>query len=98
MNLAYTDRITVDTSGVLITRGETAGSGVIPNDIEIRAIAIKPETSTDVYWIKGTHADANWVKESSVFSLEGLASDSWNMFYVKSNSGSIVMNLHVKGR
>lgn len=99
MKLAFTDAITIDTSATLIQIGDTAGSGVIPNDVTPRAISVQPEDVSNDYYIRGIHNDSNWVKISNgqAFAMEGLTDETRYIMYVKSSTGSITLNIFVKG-
>jgi hypothetical protein len=104
MNLSYTSSFSVDTNGVIIKKDSTPDNGVIPNSISVRAINIIPDKVAGAfpdYWVRGIHEDSEWVKVDKgtpSYSIEGLGDDSSLYFYVKSDSGSITMNLHVKGQ
>ncbi len=104
MNIAYTSSFSVDTTGLIIKKGSTPDNGVIPNTISVRAINIIPTKVDDAfpaYHVRGLHVDSEWIKIDSstpAYIVEGL-SDSANLyFYIKSDSGTITMNLHVKGQ
>lgn len=104
MNLAFTDSFSVDTNEILIQRGSSAGNGVIPHEIIVRAISIVPSKEDNEYpsyYIKGIHSDSNWVEMESgtpVFVLEGLDDSTTMFFYVRSASGTITLNLFIKGK
>ncbi|MFX1253951.1 MAG: hypothetical protein ACFFCZ_20230 [Promethearchaeota archaeon] len=103
MNLAFTDSFSVGTGGTLIQRGSTAGNGVIPQTIRIRAIEIIPDIvgeSFPDYYVRGIHDSSNWIKVDGkypAYTFEGLSDSTTMYLYVKSASGTITMNLHVKG-
>lgn len=103
MNLSYTDSFSLTTTEKLIQKGDTPGDGVIPNSISVRAISVVPTKSTTfpAYWVKGIHTSSDWVKidgDTPIYSISGLSDGTNLYFYIKSDSGSITMNLHVKGQ
>lgn len=96
----YTKTVTVGTDAVYIQKNsDSTVNGAIPYNMALKAVAIVPNDSTDTYYIKGFHEDADWVLigAGQKFEWEGLSADMWDVFQVKSASGTITMNLFVKG-
>lgn len=95
----YTNEISVDTNGVLIEKAQSAANGKIPSDLAILAVSIEPQESADAYYIKGCHSEADWIlqKAGQIYTIEGLDASVWRLFYVKSTTGTITMNLSIKG-
>lgn len=96
----YTKTVTVGTDAVYIQKNsDSSVNGAIPSDMALRGVEIIPNVGTDTYYVKGFHSDAGWVLVAAgqKFEFEGLSSDMWDVFQVKSASGTITMNLYVKG-
>ena len=103
MSLKYTDSFSVDTTGVKVNKGASPGNGVIPDSISIKAVTIVPDKSGDsfpTYYLKGIDSNSDWVKvdpDTPSFTIEGLGSNTDDLFYIKADSGTITVNLYVKG-
>ena len=92
-----------DSTGVVIKKGTTPGNGVIPNNINVNTITLIPDDTDGTYptyWMKGVHSESAWSKVNNEFPeciIKGLASSTTIYCYLKADSGSITMNLFVKG-
>jgi len=97
----YTKTVSVGTDAVYIQKNETAGvNGAIPSDMGVQQVSIIPNDSSKTYYIKGFHTSADWILigAGQKFEVLGLSQDTWDFFQVKSASGTITMNLYVKGQ
>lgn len=99
MNLQYTSRFTLTTAEIEIKTGDTPGDGTIPSDFRIGDLQICPDlvgVTYPAYWVCGLHGDAEWAKvESGPFWIDGPLAN--RVLKIKSDSGSITMNLWVRG-
>lgn len=94
----FTQQMTVDTDGTTIQRSDDETDGCIPLDIDIKSVSVIAETSTDEFHISGNHSLSDWCKQTGKWTVDGIESNPGRiLFYVKSETGSITMNLHVKG-
>lgn len=95
----YTSAVTVDTGEVVIHKANTAGNGVIPNDISLRHVKIYPADNTKQIIVKGLHDSSGWITlpAGQAYEVGGLAADCWTVCYVKAGE-SITVNLEVEGQ
>lgn len=98
MPLVFTQKMSVDTDGVAICRSDSGGAGNIPLGIAFKSICVFPEDSTASWHLKGINATSEWCKLRGEFIMEGMSpSEGGLLFYVKSDSGTIDINLLVRG-
>lgn len=87
----------VDTNGVTIKRGDGGTDGEIPLGIHLKSINIYPENNANAYHIKGNYTGSVWNKTEGSYPLPTGSNPGETICYVKSDSGTITMNLDVEG-
>jgi hypothetical protein len=103
-NWAYTNSFTLTTAEVIIKLGNSPGNGVIPSNIDVSAIELMPspdgEGSYPDWQIKGMHEDSTWItkpgNDTPIEAADGLSGKT-QYLYIRAASGSLTMNLKVRG-
>ena len=109
MFLSYTTRAeSLGTDGLMIRRLGSGAEGVpaidIPKEVSVRAISVCPDKVSDVfpeYYVKGIHGDSSWARVDAgvgSFIMDGITDNVAFFMYVKASSGTINLNVFVKGQ
>jgi hypothetical protein len=99
MKLVYTSTFSLGTNPVLIQKGATPGGGTIPNKYNIGYVIVEPANSTDALSVKGTDEDSDWIPQPAGGKVyaDRLSDGDRLVFYIKSASGTINVNLYAEG-
>jgi hypothetical protein len=103
MATVFSSRFQISTNAVLIKRAsssETAGDNLIPADVKPTGIQIVADLvggSPPVFWAKGLHNISEFGKVETGIYKDDNCNNDYRYVYIKSDSGSIWVNLFVQG-
>jgi hypothetical protein len=99
MKLILTKAFTLDTTGVLIRKGATAGDGVIPSGIDVAGIFIEPVSESDVIEICGITEGSDWLPQRAGvgYRLDRIMDDDKRFLLVRAASSTVAVHMHVEG-